>query len=192
MERVQCLSLVQAIVIHSFIHSSKIIIQYLFITDYLVIIENKNSTFDLIGEVRVYMEEEEEGVIKDVPPWINKSKLPFCFTEHISLGCGGKQRFSRGFSWGTNIGDYTGQEVKRVDWPVNIPARSKESSRCPNVSTHSLLNPKKLRAQNGSEPIKRCELLAAGKAAPRPCFSLNLAMLKHLSFCPQNIHFILN
>ena len=98
----------------------------------------------------------------------------------------------RGDFPGTNIGDYTGQEVKRVDWPVNIPAPSKESSPCPNVSTHSLLNPKKLRAQNGSEPIKRRELLAAGKAAPRPCFSLNLAMLKHLSFCPQNIHFILN
>lgn len=88
--------------LHSFIHSSKIIIQYLFITDYLVIIENKNSTFDLIGEVRVYMEEEEEGVIKDVPPWINKSKFPFYFTEHISLGCGVKQRFSRGFFWATH------------------------------------------------------------------------------------------
>lgn len=83
--------------LHSFIHSSKIIIQYLFITDYLVIIENKNSTFDLIGEVRVYMEE--EGVIKDVPPWINKSKLPFCFTEHLSLGCGGKQRFAWDKHW---------------------------------------------------------------------------------------------
>lgn len=87
---------------HSFIRSSKIIIQYLFITEYLVLIENKNSTFiwsDWWGQ-GIYGEEG-VGVTKDVPPWINKSKLPFCFTEHISLGCGGKQRFLRGFSWGT-------------------------------------------------------------------------------------------